>query len=138
GENRAQVWDAATGRPAGAPLEHGAGVWHAEFSRDGRHVLTVAGDTARVWDAATGRRVLPVLKHSGLVVHGAFSPDGRRLVTSGGETTQVWDTAAVGPPPLPLRHGRGVWRAPFQARRRRRPTARPGGAAPAPVRPPRP
>ncbi len=57
----AQVWDAATGQPVTAALEHDAAVYHASFSTDGRRILTESGDkeegktvrtgTARIWDA---------------------------------------------------------------------------------------
>ena len=50
-DNTAQIWDAATGKSLGPPLEHPEGVRTAAFSRDGTRVLTVSvRNTARVWE----------------------------------------------------------------------------------------
>ena len=51
----ARVWDARTGQPVGAPLQHGATVTSAAFSADGTRVVTADDKTARVWDVAAGR-----------------------------------------------------------------------------------
>lgn len=73
---------------------HGKSVNHAEFSPDGRSVLTASGDgTARVWHTATGRAVTPPLQHSQPVQRAVFSFDGRRIVTLSGDTAQIWDAA---------------------------------------------
>jgi predicted Zn-dependent protease len=51
------VWDAATGQPITPPLKHTDFVYSAEFSPDGRRILTASGDTtARVWDLPTDAR----------------------------------------------------------------------------------
>jgi hypothetical protein len=48
----AQLWNAATGKPIGAPMEHKGAVRSAQFSPDGQRVVTASYDnTARVWDA---------------------------------------------------------------------------------------
>jgi hypothetical protein len=86
------VWDAATGQPRTPPLRHDGRVLHAEFSPDGRRVITAgsADGAARVWDATTGEPVTPLLRHSSNLWHAAFSPDGRRAVTTA-STAQVWE-----------------------------------------------
>ena len=56
-DGTAQLWDAATGKPLGEPMKHEGGVMSAQFSPDGRRVLTASwGDqAARLWDVATGQ-----------------------------------------------------------------------------------
>src|SRR5208283_4350817 len=56
----AQVWEADTGKPVGAPLQHKDAVYSAAFSVDGRRVVTASGDltthdtTAQVWEVLLG------------------------------------------------------------------------------------
>jgi WD40 repeat protein len=45
----AQVWDAATGEPIGAPLHHRDTVNSAAFSPDGARLLTASGKILRIW-----------------------------------------------------------------------------------------
>jgi WD40 repeat protein/tRNA A-37 threonylcarbamoyl transferase component Bud32 len=92
-------------------------VFCAEYSRDGRRVLTGSADgTARIWDAATGRELLMLRDEAFFVGRRAnasgmgdpipvriasFSPDGRRVLTvstrggsSGISAPDLWKTQA--------------------------------------------
>ena len=85
-DNTARLWDAATGRPIGEPLEHQQVVEAVAFSPDGKSVLTGSADgTARLWDAATGRPIGEAMKHPHGVLAVAFSPDGRTILTGCGD-----------------------------------------------------
>src|SRR5262249_4875120 len=76
------------------PLQHHGFLWYADFSPDGRYVVTASGDkTARVWDSATGEPITPPLRHPGGVSIAAVSPDGRRVATAGegeGSMLRLW------------------------------------------------
>jgi eukaryotic-like serine/threonine-protein kinase len=62
----------------------------SEFSPDGGHVLTVAGDLARLWDVATGKEVSR-LSHGKEIVATALSADGRLVATAADDrTVDIW------------------------------------------------
>jgi WD40 repeat protein len=72
----------------GQTMQHEGAVTSAQFSPDGRWVVTASKDyTARVWDATTGRAVGEPMKHGGVVHSAQFSPDGRRVVTTSEDNT---------------------------------------------------
>jgi WD40 repeat protein len=132
--SKLEVWDAKTGRIVGASLTHEASVIHAEFSPDGRLLVTASErGSARLWDAQTGRPVGNPMRH-GRILFVGFSPNGTRLVTTsveeelsfggqaeaqgrrmmGGENSaQLWDTATTKPIGPRLRHVQAVNRAAF-------------------------
>jgi WD40 repeat protein len=98
-----KVWNLAEDRPRFA-IGHGP-VRTAEFSPDGKLLMTIAGDQAvRVWDVASGDE-LPPFRRAGEAHTLVFSPDGTTLATlSGGEMTRdfvyrasevvIWNVAA--------------------------------------------
>ncbi len=74
-------------------LGHEGVVKSAEFSPDGRQILTTSVDkTARLWD--TKGNLLTVFRgHEGVVISAEFSPDGRQILTaSHDKTARLWDT----------------------------------------------
>jgi WD40 repeat protein/tRNA A-37 threonylcarbamoyl transferase component Bud32 len=94
---------------------HDGPVAHAEFSPDGKRVVTASYDwTARVWDIASGQPVTAPLRHKGDVRHASFSRDGRRVVTASGDgSARVWDAQSGQPVTEPLKHNAAVWHATF-------------------------
>ena len=55
----------------------------AEFSPDGKRIVTASGDnTARIWDAETGKLLHTLTGHEDRVNSAEFSPDGKRIVTA--------------------------------------------------------
>ncbi|POY22191.1 hypothetical protein C3469_24175, partial [Mycobacterium kansasii] len=98
-DNTLRLWDAATGKPVGAPLTgHTAPVLSVAFSPDGRRIVSGSDDkTLRLWDAATGAPIgAPLTGHTGPVESAGFSPDGRRIVSAGDTiadgTVRLWDS----------------------------------------------
>ena len=117
-EVEARLWDAASGEPSENTLGTLA-PYPAEFSPDGKRVLTVCVDRcARMWEPASGKQVGPSLEHPGAVCRASFSPDGRFVVTAGADGTgRVGRGRPAGNSPLhPPRpsHGSIVqsWRTP--------------------------
>jgi WD40 repeat protein len=117
----AHVFDIESGRPVGAPLRHGDGVSSAQFSRDGKFIVTAGEDRAtRVWEAETGNLVSQVRRHTQVVSSASFSPDGRYVVSSSHDrTVLVWEAASGQIISLPLRHEASVTRALFSPDGRR-------------------
>ncbi|ATX64615.1 WD40 repeat domain-containing protein [Roseinatronobacter bogoriensis] len=102
-----RLWDAATGKPLGAPLRgHEGEVTSVACAPDGRRIVSGAVDgTLRLWDAATGtEKGEPLLGHQGGVNSVAFSPDGCRIVSGSYDgTLRLWDSSTGAPLGAPLR-----------------------------------
>ncbi len=116
------VWDAATGEPVYAPLQlAGAGiqrgrgglVYSAQFSPDGKRILTVAAKMnvlgeehiLRVWDATTGQPLSRPMPHDQYVNTALFSPDGKCVLTvSEDSQMRLWDAATGQPLGAPVNH----------------------------------
>jgi tetratricopeptide (TPR) repeat protein len=104
--HEAQLCNAATGAPLGAPLQHQGRVEAAVFSPDGRMLLTGCKDqAARLWHVADGRLHGRPLVHPAAVSAVAFSPDGQTvLIGCEDSTARFWDTATGKPLGPPLHH----------------------------------
>ena len=90
------VSDAETGRPMFRLVGHSSTVFHAEFSPDGRTIVTASRDaTARVWDAHSGK-LITILPHADRVNSAAFSPDSQSVVTAGGNRLAIVWNAVTG------------------------------------------
>jgi WD40 repeat protein len=67
----------------------------AEFSPDGRQLLTAGGDQAYLWSIDQELARVASFRPHGAVASASFSPDGRYVVTAGQKgAVKVWDTTA--------------------------------------------
>jgi WD40 repeat protein/energy-coupling factor transporter ATP-binding protein EcfA2 len=69
----------------------------ADFSPDGKHVLTVEDKISRIRDAKTGLEIAVLQGHTDTITYTIFSPDGTRIATaSRDDTVRIWasDTGA--------------------------------------------
>ena len=74
--------------PTTGAMKHNGGVLSAQFSPDGKRIVTASStNTARVWDAQSGQPLTEPLKHRDVVKSAQFSPDGKRIVTASRMTT---------------------------------------------------
>jgi WD40 repeat protein len=90
--NIAQLWDASTGELLHTLTGHQQLVNDAEYSPNGRELVTVSSDhTGRIWDARTGRLLHVLVGHFFAVNTGSFSPDGHWIVTTSQFTAGLWN-----------------------------------------------
>ncbi len=90
--NLAQLWDASTGKLLHTLTGHQQLVNDAQYSPNGRELVTVSSDhTGRIWDARTGRLLHVLVGHFFAVNTGSFSPDGHWIVTTSQFTAGLWN-----------------------------------------------
>jgi WD40 repeat protein len=92
-------------------------VWSAQFSADGKTVVTASSDkTARLWEAGSGKELAVLRGHEGWVSSAQFSADGKTVVTASlDKTARLWE-ADSGKELAVLRgHEDSVWSAQFSA-----------------------
>jgi predicted NACHT family NTPase len=86
------LWDANTGNMIMELSGHTGWVTSAEFSPDGKSIVSASMDkTTRLWDVKTGREIRQFIGHTdGVLV--AFSPDGKTIATASADgTARLWD-----------------------------------------------
>ncbi len=108
-DERARLWDTATGACAWESEKLGGPVFVVAFSPDGQRFAAgacqggqVGSGVIRQWDRATRRPTEPTIKMVGYVLAIAWSPDGKSLATGGGgsddrDGVRVWDAATGAP-----------------------------------------
>jgi WD40 repeat protein/serine/threonine protein kinase len=105
-DKTARLWETATGKPIGPPLEHQRQIDAVALSADGTKALTASQDeTARLWEATTGKPIGPPLQHQAQVLAVALSADGKTALTgSRDQTARLWEAATGKPIGPPLQH----------------------------------
>jgi WD40 repeat protein len=105
------MWDVASGKPVGPPMQHQGTVYALAFRPpDGRVFVTGSEDgTARLWDSVTGQPMGAPFPHPAPVLAVAFSPDGTVFATGCQDgNARLWDAATRHPLWLPLPHRSSV------------------------------
>jgi len=88
----AQLWDASTGKLLHTLIGHRSLVTDAEFSPNGRELVTVSDDhTGRIWSVRSGRLLRVLVGHFLPVRTGSYSPDGHWIVTASQFTAGLWN-----------------------------------------------
>lgn len=82
-----RLWDARTGELLRTLREHLGTVAHAEFSPDGRWIVSAGPSTAGLWASDTGRLQFFLRGHEARLTSAAFDPTGTRIVTAGRDGT---------------------------------------------------
>lgn len=81
-DGTARIWNATNGQSVTIPLRHDGAVHWAEFSPDGRRLVTATADqSARIWNTDEGRLKHTLANHDSKVFRAHFSPDGERIAT---------------------------------------------------------
>jgi hypothetical protein len=110
-DGTARLWD-TTGKAIGEML-HNNIVNFAQFSSDGRLVVTASDHTAQLWEATSGEPIGEPLNHEKTVYSAEFSPDGRRVVTASIDAVRLWDVGTCKAIGEPLKHRGPVTYAQF-------------------------
>ena len=97
-ENRARVWSMRDRRFMGRAVTHNGRILNAEFSPDGRWIVTASEDKrARIWEAASGLPASDWFEHDGSVTAASFAPSGRKLLTASTDgQVRVWELPGNG------------------------------------------
>ena len=89
-DRTAKLWDLRTARAERTFAGHEQYVNHAEFTSDGRRVVTASRDhTLKVWDVGTGAELATLRGHTNLVT--GCSVSGKYVVSSSTDgTVRTW------------------------------------------------
>ncbi len=94
-----KIWDVASGRMLGRPIEADRPFSYFCFSPDGKQLATRAqSGVARLWDPFNGQACSEPFEHQGPITDMQFSPDCRHIATASQDgAVKVWETR-VAPP----------------------------------------
>jgi WD40 repeat protein/uncharacterized caspase-like protein len=75
------------------PIGHTKNITMAEFSPDGKSIVTASSDnTAKIWDVASGYLLLELKGHTNEVSSAHYSPDGKKILTASNDSTaKIWN-----------------------------------------------
>ncbi len=94
-DHDARIWDVPTGELVRV-LQHNTAVHDAQFSPDGRWVITAA-NRGGLWDAHDGSNVVRLQGHDGTLTAATFDPTGHTIVTGGVDgTVRTYDCVICG------------------------------------------
>ncbi len=78
-------------------------IWSAEYSPDGKRIVTAGNDkTVRVWDAGTGKQLMALSAFEEVGGHACYGHDGTKIISRDAKAARVWD-AETGKELLTLR-----------------------------------
>ena len=83
-DGTSQIFDALSGEPRGASLQHGHANGHSQFSPDSHMIVTSSNDGhVRLWEVMTGNILGELVDYRDLASFSRFSPDGRFVASAG-------------------------------------------------------
>jgi len=86
----------------------------AQFSSDGRRVITALDNAAQIWDAETGKPITSPMLHQANVVSALFSPDGHYALTASEDmTARIWESATGKQLPFFIQNDKPILSAKF-------------------------
>ncbi len=74
------------------PIGHTDVIYSAQFSPDGKKIITVSKDnTAKLWDAGKGYLLATFRQKTGYLAEARFSPDGKKIITQAGTAKEAFE-----------------------------------------------
>ena len=96
--NNINIWDASTGKSLIGFKGHISGILSIQYSRDGKKIVTTAGNysssgdnTTKIWEASTGTLLKEIKEDNKYFSSAQFSPDGKKIVTTSGKNGKIWN-----------------------------------------------
>ncbi len=91
-DNTPRLYDVKSGKEIRS-FVHGTNLRSAEFSPDGRKIVTTSDDdTIRLWDVEKGTVIKKLFYYNHYPDYAAYSATGEYLLTASGSQIIVWDT----------------------------------------------